>query len=417
MIFKQKGHISLNVRILSFLIIAIPLFEPYSFNGVSLDSLLFFSIVVYSCMFSSKVLKNPLLIKPFFIYALIIPNLSAIAFGYSNHLISSITVVAIYWLCIHKVFPQLCLVQMLKYYKYIVWLSCAVFLCQEVMYSVLGYRFSALIPYFDLKYSDVSMASFIQKQMFYERSSSFFLEPSHLAQFIIPYLAIILGKNHNAFSLKAYIQPLILTSILFILRSGCGLVCAGLIWIFYILSIRLDLIKKVIFVTISVLAIVICFQYLAATEIGEFLIRRSSEFDASASYERSGVIRVIRGFLVFDSMDLVQQLFGVGTGGSIDVVNNSPYLYMFFGEERYLNNIQTLLIGFGIVGTFLFFIHLCRLYRDNTLAAKLILISFIGMSFLDSFFMNSKMTLYMAFVVMFKLSMSKLNDLISNDKW
>ena len=106
-------------------------------------------------------------------------------------------------------------------------------------------------------------------------------------------------------------------------------------------------------------------------------------------------------------MNVIQQVLGVGTGGSIDVIDNSPYRVMFFEGEHYLNNIQMFLIGFGLVGTFLFAIHYFKLFKRNSLVGQLVLIAFLSNCFLESFFMTSKMILFMVIAFLAKLEHDK----------
>jgi len=228
-----------------------------------------------------------------------------------------------------------------------------------------------------------------------------------MAHFLLPYLALSLGENIRGLSLKKYIEPIIITIILFFLQSGNGLVGAFAIWAFFVLAVDISRTKKVLFIATSVLVGYFVITKLMDTEIGAALFNRVSEIDAEGDYERSGTIRIFRGFYVFSGMDPLLQLFGVGTGGSVDVIDNSKYLVMFFDNERYLNNIQMLLIGFGIIGTILFSGHIVRLYRKNALSGKLVLAAFIAICFLESFFMTSKMILFMTIAFLSKLEYDK----------
>lgn len=233
-----------------------------------------------------------------------------------------------------------------------------------------------------------------------------------MAHFLLPYLAMILGENDKGFSLKKYLEPLFVTIVLFFLQSGCGVVGAFAIWMVFVLGVNISKSKKIIFVAISVLIGGYLIMRLADTEVGASMMNRVSEIDAKGDYERSGTIRIFRGFYVFGGMPFILQLFGVGTGGSIDVIDNSQYLIMFFGTERYLNNIQTLLIGYGIIGTILFGLHFVRLYKDNTLSGRLVLVAFLSICFLESFFMTSKMILFMIIAFLCKINKERkyLND-------
>lgn len=390
-------------RLLSFLLVFTPFLEPYMIGGVTLDTLTLFVSILIAFFFLKKGPVQPnYCARPFFYYALFVPNIVAVAYGYSSHITSSLIVLILYVLCYNKVFPNVQLQYIKKYYRCLVVIVCVVFVLQEIMYQSVGYRFSALIPFFNVRYDGVSMSAFINNQMYYPRSSAFFLEPSHMAQFLLPYLALVLGENRTGISLKRYIEPIIITIVLIILRSGCGIIGLSFIWLFFVLQINLSGVKKILFTVVSLMVAIYAINYLLSTEIGDSLMSRSTELEAGGDYERSGTIRIFRGFYVYGAMDLLQQIFGVGTGGSVDVIENSPYFVMFFGGERYLNNIQMLLIGFGLMGTILFLIHYYKLYKENYLSGKLTLIAFLSLCFLESFFLTSKMILFFAIAFLYK---------------
>lgn len=386
-------------KLLAFLLVFTPFMEPYRIGGVTLDTMTLFISLLIAFIFLKNYVQTDYSARQFFCYALIIPNIVAISYGYYIHITSSFIVLLLYILCYYKIFPNIQLQYLKKYYRYLVILVCIVFVIQEVMFQSVGYRFSALFPFLDVRYEGIPMSAFILNQMYYPRSSTFFLEPSHMAHFLLPYLALSLGENSSGLSLKMYIEPVMITIVLIFLRSGCGIVGLSFIWLFFILQINLSGIKKIIFYIACITIAVYAINYIISTEMGISLMNRSSELQSGGDYERSGTIRIFRGFYVYGTMDLLQQIFGVGTGGSIDVIESSPYFIMFFGSERYLNNLQMLLIGFGLIGTLLFFVHYYKLYRGNNLSGKLTLIAFLSLCFLESFFLTSKMILF--FVIAF----------------
>lgn len=397
-------------KLLAFLLVFTPFLEPYRIGGVTLDTMALFISLLMAFIFLKKYLQTDYGAKQFFYYALIVPNIVAVAYGYYIHITSSLIVLLLYILCYYKIFPNVQLQYLKKYYRYLVILVCVVFVFQEVMFQSVGYRFSALLPFLDVRYEGIPMSTFILNQMYYPRSSTFFLEPSHMAHFLLPYLALSLGENSSGLSLKRYIEPAIITIVLIYLRSGCGIVGLSFVWLFFMLQINLSGIKKVVFFIVCLTVAVYAINYILSTEIGNSLMNRSTELQGGGDYDRSGTIRIFRGFYVYWAMDLLQQIFGVGTGGSIDVIENSPYFIMFFGSERYLNNLQMLLIGFGLIGTLLFFVHYYKLYRGNNLSGKLTLIAFLSLCFLESFFLTSKMILF--FVIAFLCKKEKTNKKI-----
>ena len=397
---------------LSFLLVLMPLFEAYTIGGVMLSVIFTALLILYCVLFRENVLIFKYKSRAFLLYALLVPNIVALTLGYIEYIRSSITLVLIYacWQCL--VIPKLNIKKVLVYYRVLVYICCGFLIVQEIMYGLLGYRVSGLIPFLPIIYSDISSSEMIEYQMHFSRSSSFFLEPAHMAEFIIPYLAITLGRHDSTLTLKNMVEPLIISVILFFLRSGCGVVCTAFIWLFYLFNIRIHLKKKILLILFSTLIGIILLIQLASTEVGIELLGRTTELDVNNNTVNSGGIRIYRGFFVFDDTSLYQQIFGVGTGGAINTIENSKYFYMFFDNERYLNNVQMLLIGYGYLGTMLFLCHLKSLYTNNLLAGKLILLSFVILCFLENFFMTSKMIFYVSLIFLFKDMASKKKSIV-----
>ena len=164
------------------------------------------------------------------------------------------------------------------------------------------------------------------------------------------------------------------------------------------LIVRINTFRKILIISSAIVLFPVIFNRIVATETGEQLLTRTSELEAGGDYDRSGTQRIFRGFYVYSSEDFPLQLFGVGTGGTIDVINTSSAKVMFNSNERYLNNIHTLLIGFGLIGSILFFLYLFTLFKCSEMDGRLILVGFLTLCFMESFFLNSKMILYFAFV-------------------
>ena len=385
-------------KILLFLIVFTPWLEPYKYSGVDLDTLALLSTILFSWVTFGNKWNLNYKSKPFLLYGLIVPTTISIIYGLDSNIKSSFITLFLYTFFTAQISNNISSKYFIKYYRILVYIAILVFAIQELMYMSVGYRFSALIPFFDLKYDFTTMQVYITKQMFYPRSSSVFLEPSHFAQYILPYFAYTLSKNTNVISIKRWLEPAILLLVFFFLRSGCGVVCSIAIIVAYVLIVRINAFRKILIISSAIVLFPVIFNRIVATEAGEQLLTRTSELEAGGDYDRSGTQRIFRGFYVYSSEDFPLQLFGVGTGGTIDVINTSSAKVMFNSNERYLNNIHTLLIGFGLIGSMLFFLYLFTLFKCSEMDGRLILVGFLTLCFMESFFLNSKMILYFAFV-------------------
>ena len=221
---------------------------------------------------------------------------------------------------------------------------------------VSGSRFGVLIPFLDL-YNDVPASSYLPHYTSFDRSCSFFVEPSHFVQFIAPYLAIVL----NDFSKKGKfygIEPVLISLAFLFSRSGTGYFLCATIWIVHFVTCQMKRWKKVmIILPMTLLVVVYGFAYFSNTQMGMDIMERSETIDSNYSGDsRSGTIRIYRGFWVQATMPIVPKILGVGLGGTDDVIDDSPLFWMFY-NEHYVNNASGFLIAFGYVGTFLLMIY------------------------------------------------------------
>ena len=68
---------------------------------------------------------------------------------------------------------------------------------------------------------------------------------------------------------------------------------------------------------------------------------------------------------------------------------------MFEEGDHYLNNIQTLLIGYGIIGTFIFMLFLLSMIRTKSFVSVLFVVAFLSTSLLESYFGAYRMLLFL----------------------
>ena len=177
------------------------------------------------------------------------------------------------------------------------------------------------------------------------RPVSFFLEPQHYASYMLPLLFLSLKKQKVIFSF------LITTSII-ISTSLQGILIAGVLWIYYILSVFKGIGKKT-----AIIAII-----LIQTPFGEFAIDKLYKTDISTD------IRITRGFGVFDDMTTAEKLTGIGPGTISRYISNTGRAVEWFLNTDntfgyFISTYSGVLVNYGIIAGILFNILLISMIK------------------------------------------------------
>lgn len=378
-------------------IVLLPLFQCYNFFGISAGKILMLLFFLFLLFFGKRkrIVSNNL--KLFLIYAFTIPQLVALITGNTANFVGSFITLGLFVLCLCLSLPYIDFDIFKKYYRSVILLAVGVFVLQEISALVVGKRFSALIPFFTL-YNDIPASQFAAKIASEDRSCSLFVEPSHFAQYLAPFLAISLcemSKKHKLFDSMSIIVSLVLL----LLRSGNGLIMLAVIWIVHLIFVEIKTWKKIIIVIpAATIALLIAIPRLAATDQGQEILERQETMAVDyAGDSRSATIRLYRGFFVYSEAPLIVKALGVGLGGADDVIDHSAFNWMFY-NEHYLNNASGLLISYGVVGTILFLLFLFTLRNKKEKGVYTALGAFIVLCFMESFMFDTRMLLYLCVI-------------------
>jgi len=289
-----------------------------------------------------------------------------------------------------------------KLYGTIVWVCIAFFFVQEASFSILGVRPSGILPFLPTVYGGDN-AGIINETATGVRSSSFFLEPSYFAQFLIPYVVICLFSSKVDERKKA----IIVSFILLLVRSGIGILLLGIIWLLWLL---LGNIKASTKVTAFVLIIMtLCALFFADNSISEYFLDRSSEllsYSGEEQYQSSGFIRIFRGYFAFSDLPTLNKLLGTHPSDVQSIFDRSLY----FGTEstNFINGMQTLLFYHGIIGTFIYLRHILLLpYNTRNKTLLVLSISIIVLLLLEQFYLSSRLFVMMAFMHLMREEMKR----------
>lgn len=283
----------------------------------------------------------------------------------------------------------------LKYYRLLVYIAVGFFIVQEISFYLFSYRPTLYLSFLEMYYEDSDAVSFSASRAGMERSSSFFLEPSHFVQYIMPYYCILLSKFLE--TRKNLLEVLAFTSVIIFIRSGVGLVVLLVLFCFFFMkSNYLKLYQKVLILVFGLASILLVTVLFADTELVSSLMGRSSEItslEVEAHGAQSGFIRIWRGYFIYGAMDTINQILGVSIA-CIEHVCNAVYIPGVRYDGGYMNGIQSLLVTGGIIGFLLFFRYLFGLAKRLDITGKSILVAMIALFFMEQMLNTDKMFLY-----------------------
>ena len=346
------------------------------------------------------------------LYMWIIPPCCAIITGipgdYSLSIIPVALILMSCYLCI--LLPSVDKTMVLRYYRILVYLAVSFFVVQELSSFLLGYRPTLYLPFFEMYYEDIDMAEFSSSRTSMARSSSFFLEPSHFAQYILPYYCIVFSRYSN--QKKNLLEFIFFSLVLLFLKAGVGYVTLIVIFFYYILkSDSLKLYQRIFIIFIGVLGFLGVTILFSNTEFISSILGRMGEFsiEVDPSGSQSGFIRIWRGYFIYGAMDTLNQIFGVGVAG-VDYVSNAVYIPGSRFEGSFSNGIQGLLIMGGIVGLVLFLRYIISFSKKLDFTGHLIIIAMMTLFFMEHMLNTPKMFLYILLASCFAKPNKKLRN-------
>ena len=286
-----------------------------------------------------------------------------------------------------------------RYYRAVFIIVFVILIFQEFTANILGFRFSALLPFGTLT-DGLPISDLINEHLNprTNRSSSLFREPAHMAQYVIPLLAIELcGDKKNRL-----VSPMAFAIIasLILLRSGNGFL--GMIVIFLVRLIHYVLKENVkhkfliLFTTAIVAGCAV--TYYLSTEMGESVAERSVEIENDE--DAGSYIRIFRGYRLYEEMPLTNKLIGATQNDLISIIPRTSVSFLFKGElqyDLYFNGLQTILLFNGLIGLLLFILVYLGIYKKTTIAGKASILSLLAISFVGATYL-SYMMLFVTFI-------------------
>ena len=221
--------------------------------------------------------------------------------------------------------------------------------------------------------------SFITTEQYYHlygfRPASFFLEPSWYADYFMPLICILLFNKSIANFLndkKRIIFAAYFSVTILFTSSSLGVLYVIIAWFFFLFTSYSEMSIKNIYKVFYLLAALFAMLFVLQSEFFFITIMR---FLNGASIGP----RFVRGFIIFDNMNIYHQIFGVGLNNIGNYVSLNGIVTMY--DEADLNYTVTLtnrLIATGIIGTMaLIYFWVRQIIEKKSGIAKVLLIELL----------------------------------------
>lgn len=228
---------------------------------------------------------------------------------------------------------------------------CAYLIMQVASHYIIHFDLPILVKYSRVLFQETED---VETDFFYSRygfrPSSFFKEPSFYSFYFAPLIIILLfGSKHFRTIKKMTPNIRIIFSIIFsisilLTTSNLGVVYLVVIWFTFILADRDSVRLKFIYRIIVVFALLVVLVWIINSPLFEFLIDR---FMSGGSVGK----RLYRGFIIFDKLDWLSKIVGVGINNiALYVVEYGIYTIYDENKLSYAVTITNRLITSGVIG-------------------------------------------------------------------
>ena len=284
----------------------------------------------------------------------------------------------------------------LKSYRIICILVISFFFYQVISFWIFGYRIPGIIPFLPFAI-DMDFADFITRARYDVRSASFFSEPAHFVEFILPFLAIELFRNEG----KKWGLIVIIILALLLTESGTALVGLAIIlcmFVLYLVKESKYTIGKFLLPAICVAIFVAAASLYSDSAIGQRLLDRQSQIDVSGDSEsKSAFLRMFRGFIVFSDYGAFEQIVGNDSPEAIKkhISSTNMEIGEGMGDNMYFNTFQTALLRTGYIGTVIFYLMLIGFMKKKDFCGKAIVMTLVCLSFISFMHFTESMAMYL----------------------
>lgn len=275
-----------------------------------------------------------------------------------------------------------------KYMRWVALVAIALFWVQFILKATTGSQMFCFVLNLTgaFTYEGMSYPELAAHHLAGDRPCSIFMEPSYMAHYLVSYLAIVWfdGKVKEKWLNK---EVLLIICTLIALKSGSGMVALAVLFTIKMFNMFWsgNTGRRLLLIFLLIPIVIFMINMFIGSEIGQMMLSRSDEFSTDGT---SGYIRVVGGYLMFDQLDLKEQMIGIPDArerfGLLNFDGNVVY---------FANGVQTILLSLGYLGAFFFLVFYVVLFKKTSLAPRMCIIILLVMSLIESNYLNPFMML------------------------
>ena len=241
----------------------------------------------------------------------------------------------------------------------IICIICSAIVIIQFIASLFGKSFTMIIPGAQINYNQGLMSDdVIRFQSEGSRFSSFFLEPSHLCEYVCPCLSMVLFSE--AINKKQLFIALLFTIGMVASTSMTGIVIAAVLWgmFLYNLAASKKMNDKIAWLILIVILICIAIRLYQVPIIHEQFRKKFSSVVNGQIYRGSSLYtRVFYGWNVFGDLDMVNKIFGCGyqNTGLFFLAKQIGFNYVMGGNVAFMSGLTAILCQLGFLGSIIYF--------------------------------------------------------------
>lgn len=345
--------------VLSVLLLLMPIINQYKVLPVTFIYL-FLAFVLFCSLFLARKGTGFLIRKPIYYCYVIIVSVILMSLE-SKTAVSYIFVRLLYFSMVFLVFY--CFPEKVFDYKklvnayIVISLLVSIAILLQILLSFAGIRIALIIPNLTANTGTLDSTNImIAAQKANRRFSSFFLEPAHQSQYVMPAVVILLFSKEKRNNRIIY--AVLITIGIIATTSLQGILGIGIIWFAYFLTmIKKKTIKSWITVIVLIVAAVIIVSFaLRQSVIQEQITKKVSSFNSGDIVRGTSMYRrILYGWECFGNYDWSHILFGCGYD------NSGLYLretgiglqYVSYEEAGYMSGMSKIFCELGIIGALL----------------------------------------------------------------
>lgn len=288
-----------------------------------------------------------------------------------------------------------------KIYSVLVTFIIVIYALQWAMVAA-GLRMSFRMPFLPLANSYAYLTSSPYFGMDPD-PTSLFSERAHLAEYLVPYIAVCLFGN-GLIKKQALLKAVIVSIVVFTTVSGTGIVIVLIEWVLFFAGLGQKKSKfRFLYFIAGALILIAVYYILRQVPAVDLMLDRLFVDNTGNDYSSTKAdYRIYRGFDLFTKLPLYGQIFGIGYNhmqlfasihNIVSEYDNDDLAYEFF------STIFQISIYSGYIGIVCAVKHIYHLFKSNSPLAKALIIIMLAMWCSSAMFLtNSHIVMIMLII-------------------